>query len=253
MKSKKKKYIRTALLFAAVLIIIGTIMHPDEGMYSGMDGSAQIEPGAVVEGTNFLQLCTRDSETLYYSFRQGTQSAPLFTAEGEPVDETYKVYADKQLGTVKWSHNRGSWELNSEGKTPGITGLLHAEKEGKHYAVRCVVFGEPTCVYTEVPDPDNLERGYVTPEKVYPHSPQGTINLSYEKGRPLKLYYAAAPGFNLLDITCDSNLVSVEPFRPSDDYPFNICRMTVDTSGGGDIRFDVRTDVNAFTFNLKEK
>lgn len=202
------------------------------------DGPAETEAPktdtATAEGTDYLQLYKDGSQTIYYNTRQGSQAAALFTETGEKIDQSYNVYTDRNIGFVEWDSRWDSWGLHSNSAMPGETGFLHAEKDGKHYAIRCLVFPEPTSIYTNVPDIDDLAKGYLGPERLPEDPSKSAIQLTYEKGKPLTLYLVAAHGFSLDDVTCDSPRAKIQEYTEKANYPFPISLLTYQGDGKED-------------------
>lgn len=207
---------------------------------------------AMVENTEYLQLYMDGGYTTYPNFRQGSQSAPLFTEDGERLDQSYSVYTDDNIGFVEWDEERGDWRLDSEGKMPGETGFFYAEKGDKKYAIRVLVFGEPTCVYSKLPNVDDLASGYMLPEINRQNPMERTIKMTYSANKPTTLYLVASPGFSLDKLSCDSDFVTFKSIDSS-SYTYPIKKMTFKKTDGGDTEFTVTSKYNTYIFKMTEQ
>lgn len=227
------------------------------GIENREDGSGQgekpAEDTATVEGTDYLQLYKDGSQIVYYNTRQGGQSAELFTETGKKIDQSYEVYTDRNIGFVQWDDKWDSWCLVSNTAKPGESGYLHAEKDGKHYAIRCIVFPEPTSIYTNVPDIDDLAKGYLESEPAPDDPMKRSMELTYEKGKPVTLYLVAAHGFSLDEVTCDSPHVKIEEYTKKANYPFPIATLTYENKDGGEDSFTVRGPYNTYVVTMRPK
>lgn len=154
-KVKTKKWKRTiAACAAGVAILFGAVMLGNV-LSDGIFGMPNVTED--IDETNpWLQMYKRD-KTIHYNYRQGSHAVKLQLADGTQVDETFNVYADPGIGVLEgWDSERDAWRLTSEGCDMGAEGYLHAEKDGKHYAIRVVVMGEPISAYSSIPSMDDL-------------------------------------------------------------------------------------------------
>jgi len=250
---------------AALVIVVLVFVIADrqgnsaDGQNSGTAAHVSSEAGpatsetdtATVEGTDYLQLYKEGRQIIYYNTRQGSQSAALFTESGEKIDQSYKVYTDRNIGYAEWDAEWENWALISNTAMPGDTGFLHAEKDGKHYAIRCLVFPEPTSLYTNVPDIDNLAKGYLESEPLPDAELENAIELTYPKGKPLTLYLVAAHGFSLDDVTCDSSRVKIQEYTGKANYPFPISVLSYKGNGKEDT-ITVKSQYITYIIHLTE-
>ncbi|MEG0924457.1 MAG: serine/threonine-protein kinase [Anaerovoracaceae bacterium] len=250
-KNKSKKHLIISLVIVAILVFGGTVLalnlpnDSDNGSDTGNDKSTV----AMVEETDFMQLYWGDGSTLYKNCRQGSQSAPLFTADGTQIDKTYDVHTDKAIGRVLWDAKWTSWRLSSNESLPGDTGLIYAEKNGKKYAMRCRVYAEPVSVYAQIPDENDLAKGYLVPKE---NNQNGVVEMPYNKGKDLTLYLAAAPGFNMAKVTCDSDSTTIEPATGGDNYPYPMSKLTIKNPDSNNNIFTVYGEYNQITIKLIE-
>ena len=173
------------------------------------------------EGTEkYLQLYMGgSSRTVYYNYRRGCQSAAHYTQDGTLVDETWNVYADPQVGRIhKWDEGYQGWTLVSERCAIGSTGYFHAEKDGLHYAIQVLVMGEPMSAYTEIPDMWNLAEGYLEPKANVYLPDEDVIEYPCREGEEVTLYLVAMRGFDNLQPSCSSPLVTIEPYSGSTSW-----------------------------------
>lgn len=205
---------------------------------------------AHVEGTEYLQLhMGRSSRTVYYHFRCGTQSAPLYTEDGRMVDETWQVYADPSVGRIlKWDEYYQGWTLISEGCEIGSTGYLHAEKDGLHYAIQVLVMGEPMSAYTRIPELWNLEDGYLKPKGNVFIPDEDVIEYAYQAGEEVTLYLAAMRGFDDLMPSSTSPLVTIEPYTGNKSWNYPVFVMKFRNPEGKNTVVEVTSNHNSLTF-----
>lgn len=240
------------IILAVIIVCAGGF-----GLYSMMGkdeppaGKTSSGP-AVVENTEYLQLYMEDGATTYPNFRQGAQSAPLFTENGERLDQSFSVYTDEAIGFTEWDEGRGDWRLVSEGKMPGNTGFFYAEKDGKKYAIRVLVYGEPICVYTDLPDVDDLASGYVLADINRQNPAIRTIAFNYTPGEKFTFYLVASPGFTFDSLRCDSDLITITDSH-SLNYTYPVKEVTFDNPAGGNVSFQVTSEYNTYIFNMNEK
>lgn len=254
--ARRKKIFITCLI--AILIVGSAVFFlresPDKTpKANGGTDTEQNDGPAKVEGTDYLQIYKDGDRTVYYQSRQGSQAAQLTTEKGEKVDQSFEVSVDRNVGFVEWSSEFDSWNLVANAGMPGETGYLHAKKDGKHYAIKVLVFAEPTAIYTTIPDIDDLGKGYIDAERQEQRFEQGNIKLTYKKGKPLTLYVVAAHYFTLDSLTCDSPLVTIEEYTGAANYPFPIAKLTFKNPDGGDAAFVVKSEYNTFQITVTEE
>ena len=252
------------LIFA--LVIAFSLLRQDngDGMQDGQDNNTvllseeenalQTHDGpAMVEGTDYFQLYKNGVETVHYNYRQGSQAAELYTENGIKIDRSYDVRVEGFEANIYWDEKWGSWGLECYLSMPGDTGYFVAEKDGKQYAIQCLIFGEVVSVYTNLPDMDNLLDGYVKAENDGRNLSVGEISMDYTKGKPLTFYLVAAPGFSLDDVKCSSADISVTPCKDVPDYPYLVSKVTATFDEGGQQQFSIRMPENLYIFHLTEK
>lgn len=260
-KVKTKKWPRTlAACAAGVAILFGAVMLgnvlPDGifGMPNEADGAAVADADAAgVEETNpWLQLY-KGSDTIYYNFRQGSQTAKLRLEDGTAVDETFDVYVDPGIGVLEgWDAERNAWRLTPEGCEMGAEGYLHAEKDGKHYAIRVVVMGEPISAYTSIPSMDDLTAGYLKPA-AHPMDPSDrTIYCTYDPAEKTTIYLAAMYGFQNLTPVCSDSHVTIHRSSEDGGWPYGLFEMTFSNPEGGTVTFEVSNRDTSLKFVFEE-
>ena len=190
---------------------------------------------------------------LYYNFRIGSQSRSLYTDTNMLIDQTWKVYADSNVGDIEgWDTRYEGWTVNSEGCNIGETGYIHAEKNGKHYAIPVLVQGEPMSAYADVPSKKDLAEGYLKPEEEPGFPYPGVVNLSYNPEEAVTIYLAAMEGFYHLQPECDSGLVTIEPYEGAEDWNLPVFTMTFRNPEGGDVQLKVESNCTPLQFRFTE-
>ena len=209
---------------------------------------------AMVEGTDYLQLYKEGQrDTLYLTPVDGTQSAPLFTESDQLIDTSYDVYADKAVGRiVKWDEEYGGWMLNSEGSRVGASGYIHAEKNGKHYAILVKIVGRPLSAYSKLPDVSDIAAGYLDEKDRPDISRDNIITLKYEKGKPTTIYLTAPPNYHALTPACDNPFVSIRKYEGRTTWPAPVYEMTYNNPEGGDDIFAVTSEYYNLEFCFEE-
>ena len=210
---------------------------------------------ARVTGSEYLQLYKEGQrETVYINFRRGSQSAKLFTEDGILVDETWNVYADKEVGIIqKWDEYYSGWTLRSEKCAMGAVGYLHAEKDGKHYAIQVLVVGEPMSAYSKLPVLGNYTDGYIQPKVYLEIHRSEIIKLSYNRDEPVLLYLAAMDGFRDLHPYCSSDLVTITPCADALAWDEPVFTMVFDNPDGGDVMFEIISTHTNLIFYFTEE
>ena len=59
--------------------------------------------------------------------------------------------------------------------------VIFMQKNGKHYAIRCLIFAESTAVYTKIPILSNLPGGYVKLQRDGTPMTEGYLNMKYQR------------------------------------------------------------------------
>ena len=208
----------------------------------------------MVEGTDYLQLYKEGQrDTLYLTPVDGTQSAPLFTESDQLIDTSYDVYADKAVGRiVKWDEEYGGWMLNSEGSRVGASGYIHAEKNGKHYAILVKIVGRPLSAYSKLPDVSDIAAGYLDEKDRPDISRDNIITLKYEKGKPTTIYLTAPPNYHALTPACDNPFVSIRKYEGRTTWLAPVYEMTYNNPEGGDDIFAVTSEYYNLEFCFEE-
>ena len=269
-KAKTKKWKRTiaacaagvAILFGAV--ILGNAL-PDGifGMQNEAGGAAVADAdadgaqpdvtGDIDENNPWLQMY-KWNKTIYYNYRQGSQAAKLQLADGTQVDETFDVYADPGIGVLEgWDAERDAWRLTSEGCDMGAEGYLHAEKDGKHYAIRVVVMGEPISAYSSIPSMDDPTAGYLKPVVDAMDPSIRTIYGTYDPAGKTKIYLAAMSGFDHLMPECSDSRVTIHQTSETGGWPYNLFIMTFENPEGGTVNFQVSNQDTRLKFVFEEE
>ena len=171
----------------------------------------------LVEGTDYIQLYKEGQrDTLYFTPVEGTQSAALYTDRDTLIDTSFNVYADKAVGhIVKWDAEYNGWMLSSEHCKVGAEGYIHAEKDGKHYAILVKVVGRPLSAYASVPDISDVGNGYLAESYNQEILRENIIPMKYEKGKPVTIYLTAPPNYDTINPECDNPFVTwVKPAGP---------------------------------------
>lgn len=228
----------------------------EEPKVSAPDTSeAEENQAARVKGTEYLQLYKEGQrDTVYINFRRGAQSAKLYTEDGILVDETWNVYADKAVGIIlSWHDYYEGWTLRSENCDMGAVGYLHAEKDGKHYAIQVLVVGEPMSAYSKLPELGDYTDGYIQP-KVYPEIHRSEIiKLSYKRDEPVQLYLVAMDGFHNLQPQCRSELVTITPCKDALAWHEPVFTMTFSNPDGGDAAVEITSNHSNLIFYFAEE
>lgn len=255
----KKRMRAAAVLAVAVLLCVGIFIGVTGGTDSadisgtggeptefvGADDEATADPIASGEYLQLYKDIYREAITTYYTPNAGTQSAPLYTEEGELVDKTFEVYADEAVGRINgWNPAFDGWILDSVGCTVGAEGYIHAEKDGKHYAIKVVIMGEEMCVYSCLPDIENVGKGYLKAQMGENEGDPWSISQVYKKDEPLTLYLAFTVGGMQENVWCDSEFVKITPYEGSVNWSSAVYELTFYNPKGGYAAFDVKSDYN---------
>lgn len=173
---------------------------------------------------------------------------------GQIIDQSFHVYIDEGAGQVTWSDELGGWDVVTTGCRPGTKGYLHAEKGGKHYAIKVITFAEPMSVYNCLPDINDLGKGWLKARRERPTAfEEGWLTVDYKKGEEVVLYLVAAHFFTLDGIDCDNPDVTIEELKtPIGNYPFPVAKLTYRSSKGGDAEFTVTSELNNYHIQMNE-
>lgn len=264
-KPKKKKYLPAVLflvfIFAAGAGILKSFLDGDFSEENPPDaGSAAVQPeydkdgNALVQGIEYIQLYMQNrKDTVYLNPVDGTQSAPLYIDRNTRVDTTFNVYADEAVGhIVKWDDEYNGWMLSSEGCRVGAEGYLHAEKDGKHYAILVKVVGRPMSAYSWVPDISDIGGGYLEESYSQEIFRGNIVSLKYEKGKTVTIYLAAQPNFKTLNPACDNPFVSIKKYEGRTTWPAPLYEMTYKNPEGGSDIFTVTSEYYNLEFYFSE-
>lgn len=132
--------------------------------------------------------------------------------------------ADKSIGTISvWDETYEGWLLSSEGCKPGATGYIHAEKDGKHYALPVIITGQPTSAYTKIPDVRNLADGYIPEQNIRGTNIRGQSRWNMKK------------------------------VKDHPKWPWSVFEMTYKNDEGGTEDFRVQTNDYTLVFHYTEK
>lgn len=278
---QKKRRTLTALGLAAVLLLsvgifIGTTKAADKGIDSadnitdaesaeneessdtyetvGTNAETEFDPIASGEYIQLYKDIYRDGATTYYTPNGGSQSAPLYTNEGELVDQSFNVYADYDIGWITgWSSRYNGWKLESTGCMAGAEGYIHAEKDGKHYAIKVVILGEEMSVYSCLPDIENIKNGYLKPQMGEKKGEPWSITRTYKKNEPSTLYLAFTDGAFDTSVWCDCEFVKIKPYEGTVHWFCRVYELTFYNPKGGYVSFDVSSEYNTQVFRFYEE
>lgn len=209
---------------------------------------------AYAEGTDWLQLYKYDwMETTGYVHRDGGQHARYYTQDGTLVDNTFDFWVDESIGRVEyWDAQEQGWEIRSEGCEIGDTGYIHAEKDGKHYAMEIQVMGESFGVYTALPDMRDMSKNYIPTYSVDWVHGGYYIDMEYEPDDPLTLYLALMRMDDIVP-ACRSEYVEIKPFEGEIFWDWPVYEMTFYNPDGGDVILEVESWALDVGFTFTEK
>lgn len=135
-------------------------------------------------------------------------------AEENPSDvipvSTQTEYDKAVVHIVKWDAEYNGWMLSAEHCKVGAEGYIHAEKDGKHYAILVKVVGRPLSAYASVPDIYDVGNGYLAESYNQEILRENIIPMKYEKGKPVTIYLTAPPHYDVINPACDNPLVSIK-------------------------------------------
>ena len=227
---------------------------PSEGVPSYVQTEYDKDGHTLLQGTDYIQLYKENRrDTVYLNPVGGTQSAPLFTEDGIRIDTSYDVYADEAVGyIVKWDTRYNGWMLSSEQCQVGSEGYLHAEKDGKHYAILVKVVGSPMGAYSMVPDISDIGGGYLAEGYSQEIFRGDIVSLKYKKGKPFTIYLVAQPNFKTLNPACDNPFVSIKKYEGRTSWPAPVFEMTYKNPEGGSDVFTVTSEYYNLEFYFSE-
>lgn len=264
-RPNKRKYMPAVLFlvlaFAAGAGILKNFIDedfPEENPTDTVSVSAEPEYDEdghlLVQGTEYIQLYMQNrKDTVYLNPVDGTRSAPLYIDRKTRIDTTFNVYADEAVGRiVKWDDEYNGWMLSSEGCRVGDEGYLHAEKDGKHYAILVKVVGSPMSAYSSVPDISDIGGGYLPESYSQDLLRSNIVSLKYEKGKPFTIYLAAQPTFETLNPECDNPFVSIKKYEGRTSWTAPVFEMTYNNPEGGSDIFTVTSEYYDLDFYFSE-
>ena len=190
--------------------------------------------------------------TFRYNSCAGSQCLTMLTEDNVPVESDWKVYADEQIGWITgWEEEWLGWRLESRGAQPGAEGFVHAQKDGKTYAVRIVVTGYPISAYTKMPSFADMADGYLAPTA----DADGTefVRQTYDPQKRVTLYLAVSPSFENIEPSCGDDRVTIEKCKNQGDWPNDkVYKLTFDNPNGGDAVFQVTHAEGRLAFKFTE-
>lgn len=264
-KPKKKKYLPAVLFLVCIVAVgVGTLKgfldgdFADENPSDVIPVSTQTEYDKdgrpLVEGTEYIQLYKEGQrDTVYLTPVEGTQSAALYTDRDTLVDTTFNVYADEAVGRiVTWDAEYNGWMLSAEHCEVGAEGYIHAEKNGKHYAILVRVVGRPLSAYASVPDVSDIGGGYLAESYNQDILRENIISLKYEKGKSVTIYLTAPPNYDTINPECDNPFVSIKKYEGRTTWPAPLYEMTYKNPEGGSDIFTVTSEYYNLEFYFSE-
>lgn len=264
-KPKKKKYLPAVLfLVFAFAAGAGTLKgfldrdfaekNPSDVIPVSEQTEYDKDGRPLVAGTDYIQLYKEGQrDTLYLTPVEGTQSAALYTDRDTLIDTTFNVYADKAVGRiVKWDAEYNGWMLSSEHCEVGAEGYIHAEKNGKHYAILVKVVGRPLSAYASVPDISHIGSGYLAESYNRDILRENIISLKYEKSKPTTIYLTALPHYDTINPECDNPFVSIKKYMGKTSWPAPVFEMTYNNPEGGSDIFTVTSEYYNLEFYFSE-
>ena len=190
--------------------------------------------------------------TFRYNSCAGSQCLTMLTEDNVPVESDWKVYADEQIGWITgWEEEWLGWRLESRGAQPGAEGFVHAQKDGKTYAVRIVVTGYPISAYTKMPSFADMADGYLAPTA----DADGTefVRQTYDPQKRVTLYLAVSPSFENIEPSCGDDRVTIEKCKNQGDWPNDkVYKVTFENPDGGDAVFQVTHAEGRLAFKFTE-
>lgn len=221
----------------------------------GYTSDSDADGHALARGTDYLQLYVGDSKgdgLLVNSYR-GMQSPQLYTETNDLIDESFTVYADESIGRiVGWDDKFQGHILDSTGCKVGATGFVHAEKDGKHYALPVMVSGMPMSAYDKLPVLSDISDGYLYVAELEGGGAGEGIPYTYEKGKDVTLYLVSMPYFDL-EPECDNPHVTISRCEDYNKWPWPVFEMTYNNPDGGVEEFTVKTQDNNIVFSFTEE
>ena len=260
----KKLAVLAAVLLLCLVGIFGMKDFPpsEEAGTSAKDGNSaetvrnteDQTPLRAENGELQLYLGYPGGETLLYNCRSGSQCVDVVTEDNLPIEADWEVYADEQIGRIEgWDEDWQLWRLGSQGAKTGAEGFVHASKDGKTYALRIVVTGEPLSAYSKLPRFSNLADGYLEPTQDAGGDSRSFVRCEYQPETKKTLYLATSYAFNDQEPVCTDERVTIEQIDQPDDWPNPwVYKLTFDNPDGGDAAFQVSGKEGRLAFKFTE-
>ena len=193
-------------------------------------------------------------ETLLYNCRSGSQCVDVVTEDNLPVEADWEVYADAQIGRIDgWDEDWQLWRLGSQGAKTGAEGFVHASKDGKTYALRVVVTGEPLSAYSKLPRFSDLADGYLEPTQDADGDSRPFVRCEYQPDAKKTLYLATPYNFSDQKPVCTDERVTIEQIDQLDDWPNPwVYKLTFYNLDGGDTAFQISGKESRLAFKFTE-
>ena len=256
-------------VFAAVLLLclagifgMKHFLPNDEAGTSAKDGNSaetvqsteNLHPLRAENGELQLYLDYLGGPTLRYNSCAGSQCLSMLTEDNVPIESDWKVYADEQIGWITgWEEEWLGWRLESRGSQPGAEGFVHAQKDGKTYAVRIVVTGYPISAYTKTPSFADMADGYLAPTADANGDGMEFVRQTYDPQKRVTLYLAVSPSFENIVPVCSDDRVTIEKCKNQGDWPNDkVYKLTFDNPNGGDAVFQITHTAGRLAFKFTE-
>lgn len=263
----RKRWMQVAVLAVAVCAAgtLGMKYFPQsEGAEGLTDGHAaargqtneQAEASQYAEnGELQLYLGYANGDTILYNCRAGSQCVEGVTQDNVRVERDWKVYADEQIGRiVGWDETWMAWRLDSQGADTGAEGFVHAEKDGKTYALRVMVTGEPLSAYSTFPTSSDIAKGYLKPTQETDGAGIPFVRRTYQRDKAETLYLVTQFYFNDQKPVCSDERVTIEPCGGQGDWPNPwIYKLTFYNPDGGDASFQISYAEGRMAFKFTEE
>ena len=134
----------------------------------------------------------------------------------------------------------------------GAQGYIHAEKDGKHYAILAEVQGEPMSAYSKMPSAEHLMDGYLQPA-VYPEfGEENVVKVAYRRNGEATVYLAAMEGFDDLQPDCGSDLVTITRCEDVRSWGKPVFLLTFRNPAGGEAMVNVKSNHTNLLFCFQE-
>lgn len=198
------------------------------------------EPKLAENGELQLHMDYLEGPVFCYNSCGGGKCLPLITEDNVLVGSDWDVYADEGIGRITgWEEEWLGWRLDSHDMMPGTEGFVHAKKDGKTYAMRILVTGEPISAYTKFPSFADMAEGYVVPTQEGGEG-EKYARCTYHPGKKTTLYLAVAPTFEDAEPVCHDDRVTIKKCTEQGDWPHDgIYQLTFDNPKGGDAALQI--------------